>query len=109
MVLYNINAWRTQNTAARMSTYTRQHGHITQVLLHNRHWLPMQELIEFKELRSSQYGSINSVTDPANYPRAIKATFYFHKLIPKKNQMTTLYINWSMYIIFTLIYYIKQE
>ncbi len=40
----------------------------------------------------------------------LKATFSFHKLI-KKNlaQMTTLYTNWSLYITFTMTYYIKQE
>ncbi len=39
----------------------------------------------------------------------IKATFSFHKIIPKNAQMTTLYINWSLYITFTMIYYIRQE
>ncbi len=36
----------------------------------------------------------------------IKATFSFHKLIPENAQMTTLYTNWSLYITFTMIYYI---
>ncbi len=39
----------------------------------------------------------------------IKATFSVHKLIPKNAQMTTLYTNWSMYITFAMIYYIRQE
>ncbi len=39
----------------------------------------------------------------------IKATFSFRKLIPKNAQMTTLYINRSLYITFTMIYYIRQE
>ncbi len=39
----------------------------------------------------------------------IKATFSFHKLIPKNAQMTTLYTNWPLYITFTMIYYIRQE
>ncbi len=38
-----------------------------------------------------------------------KATFSVHKLIPKNAQMTTLYTNWSLYITFTMIYYIRQE
>ncbi len=38
-----------------------------------------------------------------------KATFSFHKLIPKHAQMTTLYTNLSLYITFTMIYYIRQE
>ncbi len=38
-----------------------------------------------------------------------KATFSVHKLIPKYFQKTTLYINWSLYITFTMIYYITQE
>ncbi len=41
--------------------------------------------------------------------RRIKATFSFHKLIPKNAQMTTLYTNVSVYITFTMIYYIRQE
>ena len=40
---------------------------------------------------------------------AVKATFSVHKLIPKNAQMTTLYTNWSLYITFTMIYYIRQE
>ncbi len=39
----------------------------------------------------------------------VKATFSVHKLIPQKAQMTTLYTNWSLYITFTMIYYIRQE
>ncbi len=39
----------------------------------------------------------------------VKATFSFHKLIPKNTQMTTLYTYWSLYITFTMIYYIRQE
>ncbi len=39
----------------------------------------------------------------------IKATFSVHKLIPKNAQMTTLYTKWSLYITFTMIYYIRQE
>ncbi len=39
----------------------------------------------------------------------LKATFSFHKLILKNGQMTTLYTNWSLYITFTMIYYIRQE
>ncbi len=39
----------------------------------------------------------------------IKATFSFHKLIPKNAQMTTVYTNWLLYITFTMIYYIRQE
>ncbi len=38
-----------------------------------------------------------------------KATFSVHKLIPKNAQMTNLYTNWSLYITFTMIYYIRQE
>ncbi len=38
-----------------------------------------------------------------------KATFSFHKLIPKNAQMTTLHTNWSLYITFTMIYYIRQQ
>ncbi len=38
-----------------------------------------------------------------------KVTFFVHKLIPKNTQMTTLYIDWSLYITFTMIYYIRQE
>ncbi len=36
----------------------------------------------------------------------VKAIFFVHKLIPKNAQMTTLYTNWSLYITFTMIYYI---
>ncbi len=36
----------------------------------------------------------------------IKATFSVYKLIPKNAQMTNLYTNWSLYITFTMIYYI---
>ncbi len=39
----------------------------------------------------------------------INATLSFHKLIPKNAQMTTLYTNLSLYITFTMIYYIRQE
>ncbi len=39
----------------------------------------------------------------------LKATFSVHKLIPKNAQMTTLYINWSLYINFNAFYYISQE
>ncbi len=35
--------------------------------------------------------------------------FSFHKLIPKNTQMTILYTNLSLYITFTIIYYIRQE
>ncbi len=38
-----------------------------------------------------------------------KAIFSFHKLIPQNAQMTTLYTNCSLYITFTIIYYIRQE
>ncbi len=38
-----------------------------------------------------------------------KASFSFYKLIPKNTQMTTLYTNLSLYITFTMIYYIRQE
>ncbi len=37
------------------------------------------------------------------YRSVIKATFSFHKLIPKNTQMTTLYTNRSLYITFSLI------
>ncbi len=39
----------------------------------------------------------------------LKATFSVDKLIPKHTQMTTLYTNWSLYITFTMIYYIGHE
>ncbi len=39
----------------------------------------------------------------------IKASFAFHKLIQKNTQMTTLYINLSLYITFIIIYFIRQE
>ncbi len=39
----------------------------------------------------------------------IKATFSVHKLIPKNAQIITLYTNWSLYITFTMIYYIWKE
>ncbi len=39
----------------------------------------------------------------------IKATFSVHKLIPKNAQMTTFYTNLSLYITFTIIYYIRQQ
>ncbi len=39
----------------------------------------------------------------------IKVTFSVHKLIPRNTQMTTLYTNLSLYITFTMIYYIRQE
>ncbi len=39
----------------------------------------------------------------------IKASFSVHKLILTNAQMTTLYTNWSLYITFTMIYYISQE
>ncbi len=38
-----------------------------------------------------------------------KASFSFHKPIPQNTQMTTLYTNLSLYITFTMIYYIRQE
>ncbi len=38
-----------------------------------------------------------------------KATFPVYKLIAKNAQMTTLYTIWSLYITFTMIYYIRQE
>ncbi len=37
----------------------------------------------------------------------LKATFSFHKLILKYAQMTTLYTNWTLYITFTMIYYVR--
>ncbi len=40
---------RTQNTATRIITNTRQYEHIT-TILHQLHWLPIQEQIEFKVL-----------------------------------------------------------
>ncbi len=39
----------------------------------------------------------------------LKATFSFHKLIPKNAQMTTLYTNWSLYTTLTMIYYIIDK
>ncbi len=39
----------------------------------------------------------------------IKATFSVYKLIRTNAQMTTLYTNWSLYITFTMIYYIRQD
>ncbi len=39
----------------------------------------------------------------------IKASFSFHKRIPKNTHMTTLYTNLSLYITFTMINYIRQE
>ncbi len=39
----------------------------------------------------------------------LKANLYFHKLIPRNTQMTTLYTNLSSYNTFTMIYYIRQE
>ncbi len=41
--------------------------------------------------------------------KSVKATFSVHKLIPQNAQMTTLYTNWSLYITFTMIYYIRHE
>ncbi len=38
-----------------------------------------------------------------------KGTLSVHKLIPENAQMTTLYTNWSFYITFTMIFYIRQE
>ncbi len=38
-----------------------------------------------------------------------KNTFSVHKLIQNNNQITTLYTNWSLYITFIMIYYIRQE
>ncbi len=43
------------------------------------------------------------------FDSVFKATFSIHKLIPKNAQMTTLYTNCSLYITFTMIYYIRQE
>ncbi len=43
------------------------------------------------------------------YSYVLKATFSVDKLIPKNAQMTTLYTNWSLYITFTMICYIRQE
>ncbi len=40
---------------------------------------------------------------------SLKATFSVYKLIKKNTQMITLYTNWSLYITFTMIYYIRQE
>ncbi len=37
------------------------------------------------------------------YITDLKAIFSVHKLIPKNAQMTTLYTNLSLYIIFTMI------
>ncbi len=48
-------------------------------------------------------------TGPFLMEQVFKATFSVHKLIPKNAQMTTLYTNWSLYITFTMIYYIWQE
>ncbi len=39
----------------------------------------------------------------------LKASFSVHNLIPKNAQMTTLYTNLSLYITFTMIYYVRQE
>ncbi len=38
--------------------------------------------------------------------RYLKIKFSFYKLILKNIQMTTLHTNWSLYITFTMIYYI---
>ncbi len=40
---------RTQNTVTRIITKTRQYEYISPVL-HQRHWLPIQERVEFKVL-----------------------------------------------------------
>ncbi len=42
-------------------------------------------------------------------PHKFKTTFSVHKLIPIFFQMTTLYTNWSLYITFTMIYYISKN
>ncbi len=54
-------------------------------------------------------GFLRHMNDFRTSCKSIKATVSFHKLIPKNAQMTTLYTNWSLYITFTLIYYIRQE
>ncbi len=47
----------------------------------------------------------------SHYPAYTRPSLMFsvHKLIPKIDQMTTLYTNWSLYITFTIIYYIRQN
>ncbi len=45
----------------------------------------------------------------SNIRKLLKAAFSVHKLIPRNTQMTTLHTNWSLYITFTMIYYIRQE
>ncbi len=44
-----------------------------------------------------------------SHPIYFKASFSVHKLIPQNTQMTTLFTNLSLYITFTMIYYIRQE
>ncbi len=41
--------------------------------------------------------------------KQLKATFSFHKLIQNYAQMTTSYTNLSLYITFTMIYYILDK
>ncbi len=39
----------------------------------------------------------------------IKVTFSFHKITTKNTQIPTLYTNQSLYMTFTMIYYIRHE
>ncbi len=62
---------------------------------------PFDTVLHNKLLYKLKYYGLNSNT--------CKATFSVHKLIPKNDQMTNVYRNWSLYITFTMIYFIKQE
>ncbi len=71
------------------------------------HILPVD--LHFETVLVSWYphhGILLSITSKLD---SFKATFSVYKLIQKNSQMTTLYTNWSLYITFTMIYYIRQE
>ncbi len=61
-----------------------------------------------KQSNTQLTGYLESLSNHPQIEFVIKATFSVHKLIPKNVRMTTLYTN-SLYITFTMIYYIGQE
>ncbi len=65
--------------------------------------------LNYLQLYICQFSSYSHLQEIYGHITLPKATFSFHKLIPKNAQMTAVYTNWSLYITFTMIYYIRQE
>ncbi len=61
--------------------------------------------------KDGHYGTYGIIVlvDDGKCMQYLKLPSLSQKIIPKSTQMYTLYTNLSLYIIFTMIYYIRQE